>query len=84
MTVGEWRVGILPFQTRNRKVSGSFIRSYARSISLSLWLTVSWQSTPYYYGNDLVYLMAWLPLLLAGAPYWSVDALRGGRRRVRV
>lgn len=53
-------------------------------ISLSLWLTVSWQSTPYYYGNDLVYLMAWLPLLLAGASYWSVDALRGRRRHVRI
>jgi thiosulfate dehydrogenase [quinone] large subunit len=53
-------------------------------ISLSLWLTVSWQSTPYYYGNDLVYLMAWLPLLLAGASYWSLDAFRGSRGRVRV
>ncbi|MFG2330459.1 DoxX family protein [Streptomyces sp. NPDC048604] len=50
-------------------------------ISLSLWLTVSWQTQPYYYGNDLVYLMAWLPLLLAGAPYWSLDDLRAPRRR---
>ncbi|MER5553152.1 DoxX family protein [Streptomyces sp. NPDC002793] len=49
-------------------------------ISLSLWLTVSWQTEPYYYGNDLVYLIAWLPLLMAGAPHWSLDALRGGRR----
>lgn len=49
-------------------------------ISLSLWLTVSWRTEPYYYGNDLVYLVAWLPLLMAGAPYWSLDALRGGRR----
>jgi thiosulfate dehydrogenase [quinone] large subunit len=44
-------------------------------ISLSLWLTVSWQVSPYYYGNDLAYLMAWTPLVLAGAPYWSVDSL---------
>ncbi|MEU3723587.1 DoxX family protein [Streptomyces sp. NPDC031705] len=43
-------------------------------ISLSLWLTVSWAVTPYYYGNDLAYLMAWTPLLLAGAPYWSFDS----------
>ncbi|MEU8705217.1 DoxX family protein [Streptomyces sp. NPDC048565] len=50
-------------------------------ISLSLWLTVSWQSTPYYYGNDLPYLFCWVPLLLAGAPYWSLDALFGRRRR---
>ncbi|MFE4535035.1 DoxX family protein [Streptomyces scopuliridis] len=50
-------------------------------ISLSLWLTVSWQSTPYYYGNDLAYLMAWLPLVLAGAPGFSLDAALAGRRR---
>ena len=52
-------------------------------ISLSLWLTVSWASTPYYYGNDLVYLMAGLPLVLAGAPYRSVDAALRSRRRAR-
>lgn len=52
-------------------------------ISLSLWLTVSWATTPYYYGNDLVFLMAWLPLVLAGAPYLSVDAAWRARRRQR-
>ncbi|MFF1559096.1 DoxX family protein [Streptomyces sp. NPDC058279] len=52
-------------------------------ISLSLWLTVSWAVTPYYYGNDLVYLMAWLPLVLAGAPYLSLDALLRARRSRR-
>ncbi|GGW17222.1 membrane protein [Streptomyces capoamus] len=50
-------------------------------ISLSLWLTVSWASTPYYYGNDLAYLMAWLPLVLAGTPYLSLDAAWRTRRR---
>ena len=50
-------------------------------ISLSLWLTVSWQTEPYYYGNDLAYLMAWLPLVLAGAPVLSLDAGIAGRRR---
>ncbi|MFH9468052.1 DoxX family protein [Streptomyces clavifer] len=50
-------------------------------ISLSLWLTVSWQTEPYYYGNDLIYLMAWLPLLLAGAAEFSADALLASRRR---
>ncbi|MFF8551379.1 DoxX family protein [Streptomyces sp. NPDC015501] len=50
-------------------------------ISLSLWLTVSWQSTPYYYGNDLPYLMAWLPLVLAGATVFSADAFLASRRR---
>ncbi|MFJ2767388.1 DoxX family protein [Streptomyces sp. NPDC087300] len=50
-------------------------------ISLSLWLTVSWSTEPYYYGNDLAYLMAWLPLVLAGASVLSLDALLAERRR---
>ncbi|MEU1040199.1 DoxX family protein [Streptomyces sp. NPDC005907] len=49
-------------------------------ISLSLWLTVSWASDPYYYGNDLAYLIAWLPLVLAGASVLSVDAALRARR----
>ncbi|MFD5626121.1 MULTISPECIES: DoxX family protein [unclassified Streptomyces] len=52
-------------------------------ISLSLWLTVSWAADPYYYGNDLIYLMAWLPLVLAGASVLSLDAAMRGRRRQR-
>ncbi|MFJ3638918.1 DoxX family protein [Streptomyces sp. NPDC090108] len=52
-------------------------------ISLSLWLTVSWAVTPYYYGNDLAYLIAWLPLVLAGTPYLSVDAAWRARGRRR-
>jgi thiosulfate dehydrogenase [quinone] large subunit len=56
-------------------------------LNLSFFLTVSWQVTPYYLGNDLIYLMAWLPFVLAGTPYLSLDrwwALRGpGRARNR-
>jgi thiosulfate dehydrogenase [quinone] large subunit len=52
-------------------------------ISLSLWLTVSWATEPYYYGNDLAYLMAWIPLVLAGAPVLSLDAALRSRRRHR-
>ncbi|KPH97341.1 DoxX family protein [Actinobacteria bacterium OV450] len=52
-------------------------------ISLSLWLTVSWQVSPYYYGNDLIYLMAWIPMILAGAPYLSLDSLIRSRRSRR-
>lgn len=55
-------------------------------INLSLWLTVSWSVSPYYLGNDLGYLMAWTPLLLAGTPYLSVDGYlsrRAGRDRER-
>ncbi|MCZ4084296.1 DoxX family protein [Streptomyces antarcticus] len=52
-------------------------------IALSLWLTVSWAVSPYYYGNDLVYLIAWTPLIIAGAPYWSLDELIRSRRSLR-
>ncbi|MEU1287289.1 Rieske 2Fe-2S domain-containing protein [Kitasatospora sp. NPDC005856] len=55
-------------------------------LNLSLWLTVSWSVSPYYLGNDLAYLMAWTPLLLAGTPYLSVDgylARRAERDRAR-
>nr|WP_245245092.1 DoxX family protein [Streptomyces palmae] len=74
---GELAVGIgtlLGVLTRVAALGGALI-------SLSLWLTVSWQAEPYYYGNDLVYLMAWLPLILAGAPLLSGDALLARRRR---
>ncbi|GHF17358.1 MULTISPECIES: DoxX family protein [Streptomyces] len=52
-------------------------------ISFTLWMTVSWPATPYYYGNDLAYLMAWLPLIIAGAPLLSADAIRPRRHRGR-
>ncbi|MBB4891799.1 thiosulfate dehydrogenase [quinone] large subunit [Streptomyces olivoverticillatus] len=80
LAAGELAVGI-------GTLFGIFARLAAAGgalISLSLWLTVSWTATPYYYGNDLAYLMAWLPLIVAGAPVYSVDALwPGGRRRRR-
>lgn len=50
-------------------------------ISLTFWLTVSWPTDPYYYGNDLPYMMAWTPLLLAGSPLLSLDAVLAVRRR---
>jgi thiosulfate dehydrogenase [quinone] large subunit len=52
-------------------------------ISLSLWLTVSWSTTPYYYGNDLIYLMAMLPFIIGGTPLFSADAIWANRRRMR-
>jgi thiosulfate dehydrogenase (quinone) large subunit len=74
---GELAVGIgtlIGLFTRIAALGGALI-------SLSLWLTVSWSTEPYYYGNDLAYLMAWLPLVLAGASVLSVDAMLAGRRR---
>jgi thiosulfate dehydrogenase [quinone] large subunit len=52
-------------------------------ISLSLWLTVSWSSDPYYYGNDLPYMMLWAPLIFAGAPNLSIDRWISRKRRRR-
>ena len=43
-------------------------------LSLTLFLTVSFHTSPYYTGADLVFLFAWLPLIIAGAgSRWSVD-----------
>lgn len=49
-------------------------------ISLPLFLTVSWNATPWYTGADLVYLFAFTPLLLGGAGPLSVDAWLALRR----
>ncbi len=79
IALGELAVGIgtlLGLLTRLAALGGALI-------SLSLWLTVSWAADPYYYGNDLPYLMAWIPLMLAGAPLLSVDAALRARRRAR-
>ena len=52
-------------------------------LNLSFFLTVSWQVTPYYLGNDLIYLMAWLPFVLAGTPYLSLDGWWASQRARR-
>ncbi|MDI9884054.1 DoxX family membrane protein [Streptomyces sp. HNM0645] len=77
MAFGELAVGVgtlLGLLARLAALGGALI-------SLSLWLTVSWQTEPYYYGNDLAYLVAWLPLVLAGASVFSLDAAIAERRR---
>ncbi|MGW4199408.1 DoxX family protein [Streptomyces sp. NPDC004726] len=77
IALGEIAVGIgtlVGLFTRLAALGGALI-------SLSLWLTVTWQTDPYYYGNDLVYLMAWLPLVIGGASVLSVDARIADRRR---
>lgn len=76
IALGELAVGIgtlLGLLTRLAALGGALI-------SLSLWLTVSWAADPYYYGNDLPYMFCWIPLVLAGAPFWSLDALIRNRR----
>ena len=90
MAFGELAVGfgtLLGLWGRLAAVGGALI-------NLTLWLSVSWGVHPYYLGNDLIYLMAWVPLVLAGTPQFSLDELiarhaRGtaagqGRRQVLV
>jgi len=52
-------------------------------ISLMLFLTVSFHTSPYYTGSDIVFVFAWMPLIVAGAGgVLSVDAvLRDAARR---
>jgi thiosulfate dehydrogenase (quinone) large subunit len=44
-------------------------------LSLSFFLTVSFNDNPYYYGPDIVFLFAWTPFALSGTGAWSLDAL---------
>jgi thiosulfate dehydrogenase [quinone] large subunit len=37
------------------------------ALNLLLFLTASWNTSPYFLGPDLVFVFAWLPFLLAGA-----------------
>jgi thiosulfate dehydrogenase (quinone) large subunit len=48
-------------------------------LSFSLFLTVSFHSSPYYTGADIVFFFAWLPLIIAGSSSrLSLDALIAG------
>jgi thiosulfate dehydrogenase (quinone) large subunit len=54
------------------------------ALSFMLFLTVSFHSSPYYTGADIVFVFAWTPLLLAGAgPLLSADAAIAARARAR-
>lgn len=43
------------------------------ALSVALLITVSWRAVPAYDAPDIIYLAAWSPLLIAGAPVYSVD-----------
>ncbi|MFF7801826.1 DoxX family membrane protein [Streptomyces olivaceus] len=47
-------------------------------LSAALLLTVSWKSVPVYDAPDIIYLAAWSPLIIAGAPVYSVDGRLAG------
>lgn len=49
----------------------------AMLLSAALLFTVSWRAVPVYDTPDLIFLAAWSPLLIAGAPFGSLDGRLG-------
>ncbi|MEU6626067.1 DoxX family membrane protein [Streptomyces litmocidini] len=47
-------------------------------LSAALLLTVSWKTVPVYDSADIIYLAAWSPLIIAGAPVYSLDGRLAG------
>jgi uncharacterized membrane protein YphA (DoxX/SURF4 family) len=47
-------------------------------LSAALILTVSWKTVPAYEAPDIIFLAAWSPLVIAGAPVYSVDGRLAG------
>ncbi|MET7637262.1 DoxX family membrane protein [Streptomyces sp. NPDC005438] len=47
-------------------------------LSAALIVTVSWRAVPVYEMPDFIYLAAWSPLIIAGAPVYSLDARLAG------
>jgi thiosulfate dehydrogenase [quinone] large subunit len=76
IALGELAVGIgalLGLWTRLAAVGGAVL-------SFTLFLTVSFHSSPYYTGADIVFLFAWLPLIVAGSGgVLSLDAVLADR-----
>jgi thiosulfate dehydrogenase [quinone] large subunit len=63
IALGELAIGLgtlLGLWVRIAAVAGAIL-------SFSLFLTVSYHSSPYYTGADIVFLFAWIPLILAGS-----------------
>ncbi|MBT2387262.1 DoxX family protein, partial [Streptomyces sp. ISL-11] len=47
-------------------------------LSAALLVTVSWRTVPAYDAPDIIYLAAWSPLVIAGAPFYSIDGRLAG------
>jgi thiosulfate dehydrogenase [quinone] large subunit len=68
---GEIAVGVgalLGLLTRVAAIGGLLI-------SLNLFLAVSYHTSPYYTGSDIVFVFAWMPLIVAGGGQLSFDAV---------
>ena len=63
ISLGELAVGVgtlLGLRARLAAAGGALL-------ALTFFLTVSWNTSPYYYGADIVFLFAWTPFVLTGA-----------------
>ncbi|MEW1722791.1 DoxX family protein [Streptomyces sp. NPDC093109] len=67
-------VGVLTVFGLWQRVAASF----GALLSAALLLTVSWRTVPAYDAPDIIYLAAWSPLIIAGAPVYSVDGRLAG------
>ena len=79
IALGEVAVGVgalLGLLTRIAALGGVLI-------SLNLFLAVSFHTSPYYTGSDIVFLFAWLPLIVTGGGQFSADALIANLAAVR-
>jgi len=78
IAAGELSIGIgvlLGFWTRIAAAGGLLL-------SFTLFLTVSFHSSPYFTGADIVFCFAWLPFIVAGAGgVFSLDAFIATRTR---
>lgn len=62
-------VGVLTMFGLWQRVAAGF----GALLSAALLMTVSWSTVPAYDAPDIIYLAAWSPLIIAGAPVYSVD-----------
>jgi uncharacterized membrane protein YphA (DoxX/SURF4 family) len=51
---------------------------FGATLSIALLVTVSWRTVPVYDAPDFIYLAAWSPLVIAGAPVYSIDGHLAG------
>ncbi|WP_406496198.1 DoxX family membrane protein [Streptomyces sp. NBC_00846] len=67
-------VGVLTVLGLWQRVAASF----GTLLSAALLVTVSWRTVAAYDAPDIIYLAAWSPLIIAGAPVYSVDGRLAG------
>jgi thiosulfate dehydrogenase [quinone] large subunit len=71
IALGEVAVGVgalLGLLTRIAAIGGLLL-------SFNLFLAVSFHTSPYYTGSDIVFVFAWMPFIIAGGGLFSLDAV---------